>query len=95
VVAQILSDEFGIAVRSGLFCAHPYVEKLLRMSQKDIEAFRKDPHLPFPGLVRISLGLYNQLEEIDIFLDAIAKIAGSREHYREKFTPGVKLAWHG
>jgi selenocysteine lyase/cysteine desulfurase len=65
------------------------------MSQKDIEAFRKDPHLPFPGLVRISLGLYNQLEEIDIFLDAIAKIAGSREHYREKFTPGVKLAWHG
>ncbi len=95
VVAQILSDEFGIAVRSGLFCAHPYVEKLLHMSQKDIEAFRKDPHLPFPGLVRISLGLYNQLEEIDIFLDAIAKIAGSREHYREKFTPGVKLAWHG
>jgi selenocysteine lyase/cysteine desulfurase len=29
VIAQILSDEFGIAVRSGLFCAHPYVENLL------------------------------------------------------------------
>ncbi len=95
VIAQILSDEFGISVRSGLFCAHPYVEKLLHMSQKKIEAFRKNPQLPFPGLVRISLGLYNQLEEIDIFLDAIANIAGNREHYREKFTPGVNLAWHG
>jgi selenocysteine lyase/cysteine desulfurase len=95
VVAQILSDEFGIAVRSGLFCAHPYVEKLLHMSQKDIEVFRRDPDLPFPGLVRISFGLYNQIEEIDIFLDAIAKIAGDKEHYREQYTPGVKLAWHG
>jgi len=95
VIAQILSDEFGIAVRSGLFCAHPYVEKLLHMSPKDLEAFHRDPHRPFPGLVRISLGLYNQLAEIDIFLNAIAKIAGNREHYRDKFTPGVKLAWHG
>jgi cysteine desulfurase/selenocysteine lyase len=88
VIAQALSDEFGIAVRSGLFCAHPYVEKLLHMSSKDIETFRRDPNRPFPGLVRISLGLYN-------FLAAIAKIAGNRDHYREKYTPGVNLAWHG
>jgi selenocysteine lyase/cysteine desulfurase len=95
VIARILSDEFGIAVRSGLFCAHPYVERLLHMSEKDIEVFRREPFRPFPGLVRISLAMYNQLEEIDIFLDAIAKISSDREYYRDKFTPGVKLSWHG
>jgi selenocysteine lyase/cysteine desulfurase len=95
VIARILSDEFGIAVRSGLFCAHPYVERLLHMSEKDIEVFRREPYRPFPGLVRISLAMYNHLEEIDSFLDAIARISSDREYYRDKFTPGVKLSWHG
>jgi selenocysteine lyase/cysteine desulfurase len=95
VIARILADEFGIAVRSGLFCAHPYVEKLLCMNAQDIETFRKDPSLPFPGLVRISLAMYNQLEEIDLLLEAIAKISSNREYYRNRFTSGVKLAWHG
>ena len=95
VIAQILSDEFGISVRGGLFCAHPYVEKLLHMSQEQVEVFRRDPLLPFPGLVRISLGMYNQIEEIDIFLESLAKIASNREYYRDRFTPGVNLSWHG
>ena len=84
-VAQALSDEFGIAVRSGWFCAYPYVQKLLQVSQQDLQTYRQNPDLPGPGLVRISLGLYNRYHEVAIFLDALDKIASNRDYYQQKY----------
>lgn len=83
-VAQALSRKGGIAVRNGCFCAQPYVQKLLRISERDMEKVISNPLLPHPGLVRISFGLYNTLEEIDQALVVLQEIVGS-ERNRMKF----------
>jgi selenocysteine lyase/cysteine desulfurase len=86
LVAAILGHEFGIAVRNGCFCAHPYVMHLLdqyaeaeRVRQEMLAHDRRQ----MPGLVRASFGLYNTIEEVDTFLEALAKIA--RGEYRGRY----------
>lgn len=59
-VAQILNDDFGIAVRSGLHCAI-----LAHKSLKTDEI----------GCVRISFGYFNTPKEVDYAADAVYKIS--------------------
>lgn len=73
-VAETLSLEGGIAVRSGCFCAQPYVQRLLHIPKRDMEMYIANPSLPHPGMVRASFGLYNTQEEIDEFLNHLGKI---------------------
>jgi selenocysteine lyase/cysteine desulfurase len=84
-LAKMLAYEAGIAVRSGLFCAHPYVERLLGLTEKDLCYFQKHPEVPFPGLVRVSLGMYNNCGEIDIFIKTLRTIAGDVNKYQQKY----------
>ena len=63
LVAAILGYEAGIGVRSGCFCAQPYVMRLLGIAEPD-QARRHREYLAGdrsrkPGMVRISLGAYN------------------------------------
>jgi len=97
VLAEILSAESGIAVRSGLFCAHPYVEKLLNLGAQDLEYYHDHPATPFPGMVRISFGLYNNREEIEIFIDLLRKISKKKNYYNNKYKKilGERLAKQG
>lgn len=85
IVANILSKEFGIAVRSGCFCAHPYVQRLLNISPEDMKRYMEDPTLPLPGIVRLSFGIYNTIEEINILVRALFKISLNRKFYFEKY----------
>lgn len=85
LVAQILSLESGIAVRNGLFCAHPYAEKLLQLTDADLEYYRQNHQAPFPGMVRMSLGLYNNFQEIDILVEKIKEIVGNKKDYQKKY----------
>lgn len=54
VVAAILDQEFGIGVRSGCFCAHPYILHLLKLTPSQAHAVRnrmlagEHPHLHRP-----------------------------------------------
>ncbi|MCG4585255.1 aminotransferase class V-fold PLP-dependent enzyme, partial [Anaerosalibacter bizertensis] len=84
-VAEILAAEGGIAVRSGCFCAQPYIQKLLKVNTEDMEKYRKDPTLPRPGMVRISFGIYNNFEEINIFMKLLEDIAVNIEKYNNKY----------
>ncbi len=86
MIAKILSYEFGIAVRSGLFCAHPYVQKLLGLSSEEIQYYRENDNVPFPGIVRVSLGVYNNYEEADVFLRSVHDIANNVTGYIEKYS---------
>lgn len=81
ITAKILSGEGGIAVRNGCFCAHPYVQKLLRIPSKDIQKFISDPSLTRPGMVRISFGLYNEIYEIDKLITLLTKIIKNKNKY--------------
>lgn len=85
VLAKILAKEGGIAVRNGCFCAQPYVQKLLDISDIDSERYIEDENLPKPGLVRVSFGLYNNYNEIDLLVYLLKKIAENIEFYKEKY----------
>ena len=78
VAAAILSYEGAIAVRNGCFCAHPYIQRLLKISDKDAIKYRDDINkgvrLEVPGMIRISFGIYNTKSEIDRFIKMIDMI---------------------
>lgn len=78
LVSAVLSYEGGIGARNGCFCAHPYVKRLLGVSQDDAKAIetkiRARDRSTIPGAVRISFGLYNTKEEIDHLCDVLKMI---------------------
>ncbi|MEK6263893.1 MAG: aminotransferase class V-fold PLP-dependent enzyme [Clostridium sp.] len=84
-VAKILSYEWGISVRSGCFCAQPYIVKLLNISSESMRDHITNPDLYRPGMVRVSFGLYNTHSEIDILAYALTKISLNRNHYITKY----------
>lgn len=87
LVAAILGYEFGIGVRSGCFCAHPYILHILGLNQMEAAQVRADimsnDRSNMPGLIRASFGLYNTLEDIDTFLNALIRI--SKGEYQGKY----------
>ncbi|WP_315114709.1 aminotransferase class V-fold PLP-dependent enzyme [uncultured Clostridium sp.] len=84
VVSKILSNEFGIGVRSGCFCAHPYVQRLLNISPEEVIRISRE-HGNRPGMVRASLGAYNNFDEIDYFIYALNNIVKKKSFYLEKY----------
>lgn len=92
VTATALSLEGGIGVRSGCFCARPYVHKLLGLSNRDVaELFRRivkdgtpmpGRKPPLPGLVRLSFGFYNTTADIDAVVAIMVRIAANPDRYR-------------
>ena len=80
LVAARLSAEYGIAVRHGCFCAHPYVVRLLGMDDADVDAYRREvlqgDHRAIPGAVRASAGLGTSGDDIEALLSAVADLAG-------------------
>lgn len=88
LAAAVLGYEFGIGVRSGCFCAHPYILHLLGLSKDEARMVRQrmlaHDKSDMPGLIRASFGLYNTIEEIDYMVDALNCI--SQRKYRGKYT---------
>ncbi|MDN5322622.1 MAG: cysteine desulfurase / selenocysteine lyase [Clostridia bacterium] len=84
-LATILSQETGIAVRNGCFCAQPYVQKLLKVSEQEIKKHLENPSFPHPGMVRVSFGLYNTYSEVDKLVQILNKIAENKKFYLRKY----------
>ncbi len=84
-VARILSDEGGIAVRNGCFCAQPYVQRLLNVTKKDIQNRKKGLSKSHPGFVRLSFGIYNTYEEIDFLAEILKEIALKKYQYIKEY----------
>ena len=61
------ADEMAIALRTGKFCAHPYVNRLMGVSDETAcnNAYNNKPT---NGMLRASLGLYNTMEEARAFI---------------------------
>ena len=75
LAAAVLGYEFGVGVRNGCFCAHPYILHLLGVSQDEALRVREEildgDRREVPGLVRISFGLYNTRDEVDRLIEAL------------------------
>ena len=78
LVAAILGHEYGIGVRNGCFCAHPYILHLLGLNQEEANEVRDQiqagDRSDMPGLVRVSFGLYNSTNEIDELIESLFHI---------------------
>ncbi len=82
--AAILGYEGGVGVRSGCFCAHPYVVHLLQLPAEDHETWKKrvlsGDRSDMPGMIRASFGCYTTREDVDRLVEMLERVA--RNEYR-------------
>jgi selenocysteine lyase/cysteine desulfurase len=79
LVAARLSAEFGVGVRHGCFCAHPYLIRLLGVGREGMAqaraAVRRGDRSTIPGAVRASCGLGTSGDDVDALLGALRALA--------------------
>ena len=79
LLAAILGYEGGIGVRSGCFCAHPYVVHLLNLDSETASSWRTQlldgDKSNMPGMVRMSFGCYSNREDVDRLVAMLERIA--------------------
>ena len=85
-LAAILSAEYAIGVRSGCFCAHPLVTRLLGVADEEAAAIRAEAaagsHRRMPGAVRASLGLGSRRGDVAALTEALVEIAACGPRWR-------------
>ncbi len=79
LVAARLSAEWGIGVRHGCFCAHPYLLRLLGLGPDAVAAARAqvmaNDRRSIPGAVRASCGLGTTMSDVEALLQAVRLVA--------------------
>ncbi len=82
LAAKELAEQGGIGVRDGCFCAHLLVKRLLnihplraRAADLGLILFPRFTSVILPGLVRVSLGIENDKEDVDTLIRVLDKIA--------------------
>jgi selenocysteine lyase/cysteine desulfurase len=82
LVSAILNYEGGVGVRSGCFCAHPYVKCLLGVTVEETKVLEEKilqrDRTTVPGAVRMSFGMYNSKREIDRFAEVLQQIVSDK-----------------
>jgi selenocysteine lyase/cysteine desulfurase len=79
---QRLAEEINkeaIQIRSGCFCAHPYVAKLKNVPEAQqaewVKIFARGGQPKVAGLVRVTFGVYTTPEEVKRLIQVVEKIA--------------------
>ena len=82
LIAARLSAEYGIGVRHGCFCAHPYLLRLLDLTRDEVAAYRgavqRGDKRTIPGAVRASAGLSTSSEDIEELVQGLREIVSGR-----------------
>ncbi|MBQ6395924.1 MAG: aminotransferase class V-fold PLP-dependent enzyme [Atopobiaceae bacterium] len=71
VLAQRMKKSWAVASRRGAFCAHPYVWRLMGISDDTLHGFAECTDVNTAGMMRMSFGIYNTEAEVDEFLAAL------------------------
>lgn len=86
LLAARLSHEHGIGVRSGCFCAHPYMSRLLALTPDEVTRFHDDvragSHQRLPGAVRASANRATTLDDVAALGHALRTVAATPENDR-------------
>ncbi|MBS3812262.1 aminotransferase class V-fold PLP-dependent enzyme [Candidatus Bipolaricaulota bacterium] len=89
LVSAILSYDYGIATRSGCFCAHPYLLDMMRVPSDRINEVKKQVYsgvkANIAGAVRASLGLYNTREDVDKLVQALHEIGADPDKFSARY----------
>jgi selenocysteine lyase/cysteine desulfurase/glyoxylase-like metal-dependent hydrolase (beta-lactamase superfamily II)/rhodanese-related sulfurtransferase len=85
LTAAVLSEEGGLAVRNGRFCAHVYVDRLLKTHHEKNSGAQGESEAP-EGAVRASFGLYSDESDVDRLVEFVRRVCDRkwRGHYRVK-----------
>ncbi|HEX4981957.1 MAG TPA: aminotransferase class V-fold PLP-dependent enzyme [Ilumatobacteraceae bacterium] len=79
LIAAVLGYEHGVGVRSGCFCAHPYIAHLLQLDRAGgmawVEQVRHGDKRGAPGMVRVSFGCYNDMRDVDVAVSGLEQVA--------------------
>jgi selenocysteine lyase/cysteine desulfurase len=82
LAGAVLSAEWGIGVRTGCFCAHPYMKRLLRLDDAAVARYEAriaaGDRSDVPGAVRASLGVQTTVADVDRLVTALGAIAEGR-----------------
>ena len=89
-ISQKLSELGGVATRRGAFCAHPYVWRLMGVSDETAQSFASCSDINTAGMVRVSFGIYNNEEEVDKFLELMPTVM---EAAKAEQSPLVKVEY--
>ena len=91
LVAAIFGAEGGIGLRDGCFCAHPYLQHLLACPSGEADRFMEqimnEDRSQLPGMVRASVGCYNNEEDIDVFIEMLERIV--RGEYKGNYVQDI------
>ena len=68
-VGEKLSEIKALGVRQGGFCSHPNTRRVLGIPNNQLQEYINKNGIP--GLVRVSLGIYNSKKEANIFLETV------------------------
>src|SRR3954447_3679990 len=83
LLAARLANEYAIGTRSGCFCAHPYMGRLLGLSEAEVDRFHADVRSGLrhrlPGAVRASANRQTYLTDIPLLGQALRQIAATPE----------------
>ena len=78
-------------MRNGCFCAHPYLLHLMGVQEGQSKLVRQQilshDRRFVPGMLRISFGLYNTVEEVDALVEGLDCIG--RGKYQGKYSQDV------
>lgn len=91
LVASILNDYFGIAVRNECFCAHPYVSSMIKETLWDLDLTnipdtQQETYINRKrGMVRASFSLYNTKEDVHALVAALTKIVTKLDDYSQHY----------
>ena len=99
LVAAVLNDYFNVAVRNGCFCAHPYVRELLKpeLWALDLDPDAADAALrlkSWQGMVRASLGLYSDDQDIAALLTGLRALQARADDYRAHYAADSEGNFH-
>ena len=93
LVAAILSHEWAVGTRSGCFCAHIHLKHLLGIDDaaaREIERrIRAGDRRDGPGAVRLSIGAYNTVADIDRIATALEAVAAGNIRGKYRVDPGT------
>ena len=73
-ISQRLAKYAGIDTRRGAFCAHPYVWRLMGISDKTAKGFENCTDENTAGMVRISFATYSTEADIDYFFEKMPAV---------------------
>jgi selenocysteine lyase/cysteine desulfurase len=83
LLAARLANEYAIGTRSGCFCAHPYMGRLLGLTETEVDRFHADVRAGLrhrlPGAVRVSANRQTYLTDIPMLGQALREIAATPE----------------